>query len=183
MTGIVHVYRAQVWIHIHTAREEGPYLKWLFKIVHFTWKSQCPDNFSNNSPISNLLHIHSIVFKLLYAQRWTHGTVIITSHSTGMQTCLKWAWQIWSHVTKWKYFNTTGVLCATNFNLKSFLFYTNTEESKMRSLGCQYHRWQTDASLCDEKPIHRGYQTQSFTHLWWGKESRLCGKILNNSSW
>lgn len=106
-----------------------------------------------------------------------------TSHFTGMQTCLKWAWQIRSHVTRWKYFNTTGVLYATNFNLKNFLFYTNTEESKMRSLGCQYHIWQTDAPLCGEKPIHRGYQMQSFTHLWWGKESRLCGKILDNSSW
>lgn len=105
------------------------------------------------------------------------------SHFTGMQTCLKQVWQIRSHVTKWKYFNTTGVLCATIFNLKNFLFYTNTEESKMRSLGCQYHRWQTDAPLCNKKPIYRGYQTQSSTHLWWGKESRLCGKILDNSSW
>lgn len=78
-----------------------------------------------------------------------------TSHFTGKQTCLKQAWQIRSHVTKWKYFNTTGVLCATNFNLKNFLFYTNTEENKMRSLGCQYNRWQTDAPLCDETPIYR----------------------------
>ena len=70
-----------------------------------------------------------------------------------MQTYLKRAWQIWSHVTKWKYFNTTGILWATNCNLKNFLFYTNTEDSKMKTLGCQYHRWQTDAPLCDDKPI------------------------------
>ena len=73
MTGIVHVYRAWMWIHIHTARDEVPYLKWLSKIVHFTWKSQSPDNFSNNSPVSNLLRIHPMVFKFLYAQRWADG--------------------------------------------------------------------------------------------------------------
>jgi hypothetical protein len=149
MTGIVHVHRGQMWIyiythtHTHTERDAGPYLQWSLKL----------STLEGNTNVLKIFHttlqyqiywasnIHSMLVSSCYMH--TDGQMDrrhsdFNSHSTRTQTCLKTVWQIRSHARKWKHFEDTGILCATNFNLKYFLFYANTEPSKT-SLRCKYH--------------------------------------------